>query len=198
MPRIRERIYIQAKDMPTLEDAATFGTGAPAITEVTGLATVGIQIDATADRLVLAQKLPFFLDPDFDLGFRINWITGSIIAANDVLWLLNYALVKVDAAFVAEGSITGALDTVIASDTVGDTTQYGNRWTARGELDKDSYSLTRAELEAGTWIQMKITPSTVDVDMGSELIWILGIEMDFVRRDFVGSSGLEEGLTSEN
>lgn len=181
--RTRRRLYIPAKAFATIEDAVSLGNGAPTITQVTSRLLVGWQMDAAGDIVTLGMKLPFDFEPGRPIGIKLHWTSGSSTAADTIDWIVLYEMVLADGQIPT--SISTALDTAIAQDTVGVATSFLNKWTSRGIIDADA--ITRTQLEAGVLLLLSIEMDASAIDLSGEKVWLLGIEFDYVPRDFVGT-----------
>lgn len=196
MSRIRERIYIPAGAFEAYDAShQNLGDSTCILAQVTSRPLYGLKFGAVSDIGYCRYKLPIFYNPDFDLGIRLNWTSGSSTSADTIDWTTVFEFVKTDNAIPT--SISKVLDTIIAQDTVGAATAFLNKWTSRGIIDKDNSEVpTREQVEAGVDLLLKNTLSATAIDVASEIVWLLGIEIDFVRLDFVGSSGFDEVLSS--
>lgn len=192
MGRIRDRLYIPAKAFATIEDAAGFGAGNPVISRVTSRDIVGFQMDVAGDIATGALKVPIFFDPEHTLGIKVHWTSGSSTAADTIDWIFKRNFVIEDAQIPT--LISTDLDTLISQDTVGVATTFINKWTARGLINANW--LTRTQIEAGAIMVFSVEMDASAIDLAVEKVWLLGIELDFVRRDFVGTKDVDQPLSS--
>ena len=187
--RIRERRYIPAKDF------LSYGAGTPAISQVTGRNLEGLDLDAAGEVGTFYLRLPYNFDPDHDIGIRVHYTTDSSTDGDTFDWVVLWQMVEVDAAIPT--GISNALDTVISQDTLGASTAFLNKWTERGLIDSANVNLkTRAQVEGGVMLLVSIELDATDVNIPTENVWLLGAEVDFNRLDYVGTTDLEQGLTS--
>lgn len=150
--------------------------------EIGALGIVGVNIseDATTDGNFFYgfRRCPIDLDPNHEVGFRINWSQASAVT-DGTTFVLKVGVDKVGAAFQAVG--LAALNTVLAESNAGGA--WYNQWTSRGV--KNAIGLTRAEIEAGAIIRFNIEADIVDT--GQDKVTILGIEMDYAPRLTIGT-----------
>ena len=132
------------------------------------------------------------LDPDFEIGFRINWTQISAVS-DGTTWVLRVGVDKKDAVMLAEDAAgIAVLDTVIAEKDAGGAA-LKNLWTSRGI--KDDIGLTRAEIEDGGIIRMSLEAEVVDT--GQDEVIMLGLEIDYSPQRCIGEgSNIDSSLIS--
>lgn len=134
------------------------------------------------------RRVPMDFDPNWPLGFRVHFTSGSATAADDfhftVAFDIKNAAASTAAAGTAVAAASTALDTAIAAQTWIDTTTYKNTWTPRGI--KDANWSTQAAIENGASMVISITATLADT-----AAILLGLEIDYVPRMTVGHAGME-------
>ena len=145
-----------------LGEVSTFGYGAPLMA-------------AAGDLVCHHTMVPNDWDPEYPLGFKVWWTSGSSTVADTISW-------KVAIDFKVEGETliapTTALDTVVALlDNV--TGAYDQQKTARGIKNKSW--LTRAQVDAGADMMFHVEMDAFAAGL-SESKFLLGLEIDYVVR----------------
>lgn len=178
----RKKVYVNAVDFRdsigvTTTTRVGLGTGVPVAKDLNSLFVAGMLIgaggaDDTGDEFHHYMPVPYDLDPDDEVGIRINWCTASTTDADDVAFVALLAFYAEDAAII---KAAGALDTVIPADLVGTAAAFGNKWTARGI--KDAGFLTRAEVENGLALMQWEIRCSVDDPSGDT--FLLGVLIDY-------------------
>ena len=164
---------------------AGMADGIPAVDEVSTFEVCALRMDSDGDSVTHRMRIPVDVDPEFAMGFRINWTSGSSTVADTVSFI---GLLDFKAEGVALAAPTTALDTAIALlDNV--TGAWHNQWTARGV--KDAYFLTREQIEAGAHMLMNIEMDAKASGL-AEALFCLGLEIDYVPHKTVGSGSQSE------
>jgi hypothetical protein len=91
-------------------------TGAPVQQEISTFGVVGILMDTAGDVLDHNWSLPYDVDLNKDILFRVHWTSGSSTTADTITWKVFYKPIVPNSTTIAAAST--ALDTVIAQDTV--------------------------------------------------------------------------------
>lgn len=168
------------------DNFASLDTGNPAMEQITGRNSRGLQMDAAGDMVQSNELwLPRWLDPTQELWFRIHYISGSSTAADTVDWIILANFFAADTQIV---NASGVLDTVIAQDTIGAATAYLNKITDWGK--KNAGFLTRQQVEDGAKMLFSVELDASAVDLATEKIWFLGVEMLYTWQNFVGDPAI--------
>lgn len=114
------------------------------------LGFTGLRV-ATADETRMAFSLPFDLDPNHDIGFRVLFANDT---AGNITPALTYAIDKPGATLTVAASVNTALNTAIALKA---SVVHAFNWTARGIITAASLSLSRDEVEDGPVFRGLIT-----------------------------------------
>lgn len=158
---------------------AGLADGVPAVDVISTFEVGALRMDTNGDSVTHRMRIPVDVDPEFAMGFRINWTSGSSTTADTVSFI---GLLDFKAEGVALAAPTTVLDTAIALlDTV--TGAWHNQWTARGV--KNAYFLTREQIEAGAHMLMNIEMDAKAVGL-TEALFCLGLEIDYVPNKTVG------------
>ena len=190
---IRKRVRIDWKDFDLVSQAvneggaATFAEGA-LLTPATDVTVVPVEIsDYGIAGLVMAVAdsddgnfihgrfpVPYDLDPQYKIGFRILWTQTAAVSAG-VTWILKAGTDKAGAVIQAEdGAGIVALDTpLVESNSTGAALE--RLWTRRGL--KTSIGLTRTEILAGADLRLQIECDIVDATL--TYVTLLGVEYDY-------------------
>ena len=138
--------------------------------EISTLGIVGLDFAAGGDILLGCIRCPLDLDPQWPVGFRLNWCGSAGAAANrGVTWIMLLDAIKKG---VALATATTALDTPFVESL--NTVALGNEWTARAI--KNKIGLSRAEIEDGAQLSFSLECDIID----SGTCGLLGIELDYV------------------
>lgn len=159
--------------------AGTKATPNVALGELGTLGIVGALFAAAGDILLGEVDLPYDLDPNYPVGFRINWsAAGTAAAAKGVTWILLHKVIKKGIAFTAASV---ALDNVIGQSLISATDC--NEWSPRGI--KKRLGLTRKDVEDGAALSLSIECDILT--SGVTLPRLLALEMDYVPQLTIGS-----------
>jgi len=118
--------------------------------------------------------LPPHWDPNFALGMRLIWSTGSTTAADTITWTVLQNVISLGSAIAAA---TGALNTTIAVGILGTTTANQMQVTSRGI--RNAGWATRAQLTTGAMLQFSVDVTATDIDAG-EKVWVYGMIFDYM------------------
>lgn len=114
------RIHIPVSNFTGILGAAGVSvganTGAPVQQEVSTFGIVGILMDTAGDVIDTNLSLPYDVDLNKDIRFRVHWTSGSATTADTITWKVFYKAIVPDTTTIAAAAT--ALDTVIAEDTV--------------------------------------------------------------------------------
>lgn len=178
----RKPVYVCARDWNDNLGVTTItnvkvGTGVAVEKEINSLLTTGVLIgaagaDATGDEFHHHMPIPYDLDPDDEVGFRVHWCSGSSTDADDVAFVMLLNTYAENGTIIAPATV---LDTVIPSDLVSDGAAYAQRWTERGI--KDAGFLTRAQVQDG--LALFHWEVRCSVNDASEDTFILGVQFDY-------------------
>lgn len=127
-------------------------------------------------------RIPSDLDPNYEIGFRINW-TESGAFSSSVTWDLETAIIGIN---VTYSTTPVNLDTVIGISEHANTA-WLNVWSSRGirDVNKD---LTKALVEDGAVMVFDLAYSA---ESNSTNVTVLGLEMDYVSQECVGRGGMQ-------
>lgn len=143
--------------------------------ELSDYGIVGLKYAAADDLAYFYVPCPYDLDPDYAVGFRVNF-TQSAAVSTEVTWILLVGTDKSDAVIQAEDAAgIVALDTVLAGKSAGGSA-YENLWTPRGI--KNAIGLTRTEIGKGALIRFSLEAQALGVGIAN--LTLLGLEMDYV------------------
>lgn len=168
----RKKVYYPAAAWADKVTSVGVGTGGPVESEINSLNITAMNAAAANDEFINHLAIPYDLDPDSEVGFRIHWLTGSTTDADDFVFTF---LLDVKANEAAVVKPVTALDTVIADIVLGTVAPWAHQWSGRGI--KDAGFLTRAQVEDGlAWMGWEAKITTMDADEGT---WVLGVLMDY-------------------
>lgn len=160
-PDSAQKALIYAALAPT--EYSTFGFG-------------GFHIQTAGDIYTTFLRCPYDVDTAFEIGFKVNFVSGSSTAADIFDWII---LADFKAVAVALLAPTTVLDTVVdIAGTLGTATADLNSWSSRGV--KNSGFLTRDEIEAGAGIMFSVELDSTQSTLASEELHFLGCELDYV------------------
>lgn len=157
--------------------------------EVGALGLVGLGYDAAGDVILGYIHIPFDMNPDYPVGFRVN-VTTNDSAAGTASFILLTETIKKDVALTA--TINDALDIIIPLLTVVNTSL--NSWSGRGIAN--DLGLIRKDIEDGAILEISLELDAVATSTAGEIV-VLGLEMDYVPQKTIGSgSEIDAPLTS--
>lgn len=142
--------------------------------EVSTLGATGALMNNDGDTVTALWALPSDVDYGKPVYVRVLWATESVTPADTVLWRLFYKLVSLDNDALS-ATIDTALDTVIATDTVGSTTAGKARATPWGKINANSITSVNCIL------QLKLEMQTKAVGL-AENLYALGLEWSYQPR----------------
>ncbi len=148
------------------------GAGLPLVDEISTFGVTAIKLTAAGDTIAHIVRTPIDLNPEFPIGVRINWASGSSTTADTIDWI---ALLQFFAEGVAIAAPSSALNTTIAQDNV--TGAHHNQWTGRGI--KTSGMPTREQVEDGALMSVRIEMNAFAGGL-TENKYLLGVEFDYV------------------
>lgn len=177
------RIYVPVSEFTGLIGAAGVsagtGAGAPVQKEISTFAMVGVLMDTAGDALDHNLLLPYDVDRDKDILFRVHFTTGSSTTADTIAWKVFYLPIVPGTTTIKTADV--ALDTVIASGTVvGAYTYQVTDWgvLAGGTLAHNVEVLA---------VQAELDAFAVGLD---EDKFLLGLEMVYTPRRLRGPDGM--------
>ena len=142
----RKKVPVNLVDFSSVIGAAGVNAGLAAgvnvFQEIAALNLAGVLFDTAADAQSHYMDVPYDLDPDSEIGFKVKWTSGSSTTADTITWAIKCDLLAEGANLI---EATTVLDTVIAEDTVTGTPDC--QWTSRGIKNKGA--LTQAQVDAG-------------------------------------------------
>lgn len=145
-------------------------------TEFSSFGFGGFHVRNAGDLYTTYQRVPIDVDPAFEIGVKVNYISGSSTAADIFDWI---ALLDFSANKVALKAPTSVLDAVIdVAGTLGTATASLNRWSSRGV--KNRGFVTRAEIEDGALFTLSVELDSTQSALSSEELHFLGVEIDYV------------------
>lgn len=114
--------------------------------------------------------LPYDLDPDYPIGFKLHW-TANANGACTADWIIQYKLIEEGVLFAIPAT---ALDTpIVFADSHG-STDWFHAITSRGIIDADTF--TRKQIENEAMLMLEVEMDDGDNDTA---IYLLGISMDY-------------------
>jgi len=176
---MRKRRYINIYEMQGIFDNATSGVPEGSLTVGVTQVKIGtsgvVAYDMNAGEFIGGMiPVPIDLDSQYDIGFRVHYSGTVSLTTGTNTWLLLYDFKAVDVAIAPAAT---ALDTVIGADAYGANTDDLNKVSPRGIIDAASYNLTRAQIEAGAKLILKLE---LDVHTNMDSAVFLILEMDYV------------------
>lgn len=182
------RLYIPVSEFTGWLGAAGVsagaGAGAPVQQEISTFGLVACLMDTADDALDHNLMLPYDVDLNKHIYFRVHWTSGSATTADTIDWVIKYLAVVPDSTTIATGSTV--LDTVIAQDTV---------------IGAYKYQVTSyGAIKAGTLTQ-DVEALTIDVAMHAfaggltEDKFLLGLEMAYSPKRMRGPDGMAHNAT---
>ncbi|MBW2307493.1 MAG: hypothetical protein JRG73_11215 [Deltaproteobacteria bacterium] len=153
------------------------GTGAPVLARINSkLSWCGIQIDAAGadgvgDEIQFWMPLPADMDTKHPLYLRVHWTSGSSTTTDEVSFAAKYRVINRHDDALDDAAT--AFSTDVPPDSV--TGAWDYQVTGWGEID------------AGTFIEgdvaaFEIRAASADVDLGTEKLFVLGIEFAYTPR----------------
>jgi hypothetical protein len=178
------RIYIPAMNFTGLIGAAGVSvganTGACVTQEISTFGLVAPMMDTAGDVLDHNLHLPYDVDRNKPIKFRVHWTSGSSTTDDTILWKVFYLAIVPDSTTIAAAST--ALGTVIATDNV--IGAYTWQVTSYGAIP------------AGT-LAPNVEALTLQVEMDAfaagltEDKFLLGLEMLYTPKRFRGVDGMK-------
>lgn len=139
--------------------------------EVSSSNLAGVLFDTATDAMTHYMDVPYDLDPDSEIGFRVKWTSGSATTADTITWAVKCDLLAEGANLIEAAT---ALDTVVAQDTV--TGAWDLQWTSRGI--KNGGVLTPAQVDAGATMVFTVLLSAFAAGL-TEDKFALAVEFDY-------------------
>lgn len=162
-------------------------TGAPVTGELSTLGYGAVTFDAAGDEFVQMIPLPRDLDVEHPVYFRVYWTTDGATAADTAEFILTFADIAAGEEFTAADT---ALDTAIATDTYGTATALILAKTAWGKVNASTFT-------AGDMLVLETELNATDIDVAStELVFFLGLEMEYTPEATVGGGPTQESYRS--
>ena len=135
----RQRHIIEVSDMNSINHNGnglyTVSTHYPALQEINGLGFWGILFDNDGETAVHSFKAPDHWDYNRPIGVQLEWSSPSTTAADDVLWVAYVKAISVGDEIEIPDTTDDVLDTALASQTIGSTTDFLLRETSRGIIN---------------------------------------------------------------
>ena len=175
------RVYIPGMSFTGLIGVGTgAGAGALVVQEISTFGIVAPMPDTAADVLDHCMHLPYDVDRNRPIGFRVHWTSGSSTTADTITWKVFYGLMVPDTTTMATAAT--ALGTVIAEDTVigaytWQVTSYG--WIPAGTLGPTVEAMT---------LQVELDAFAAGL---TEDKFLLGLEMLYTPKRFRGVDGMK-------
>jgi hypothetical protein len=136
-------------------------------------------MDTAGDLLDHMMKLPYDLDVNKLVRFRVNWTSGSSTTADTIGWKVFYKELIPNVTTIAAAST--ALSTVIPSDTV--VGAYTDQWTEYGILNAGAISPL-----AESWtLQVELDAFAAGL---TEDKFLLGLEIVYSPKRLRGPDGM--------
>lgn len=128
-----------AFDAGFVATTANFASGdaTTQLQEISTFAINGVLMNTNGDVVHTSWDIPDDCDYGKPVYFRVRWTTGSQTSADTVLWKVFYKLISLDNDALT-ATVDTALNTAIATDTVGSTTAYVLRKTSWGKMNANS------------------------------------------------------------
>ena len=162
-------------------------TGAPTTGELGALGFGAITFNALGDEYVQMIPLPRDLDVEHPVYFRVYWTTDGATAADTSQFILTYADIAAGEEFTAADT---ALNTAIATDTYGTATALILAITEWGKVNASTFT-------EGDMLVLETELNATDVDVAStELVFFLGLEMEYTPKATSGVGPTQEGYRS--
>ena len=162
-------------------------SGAPTTGELGALGYGAVRFDGAGDEFVQILPLPRDVDVEHPIYFRVYWTTDSTTSADTIDFILTYADIAADEELTAADT---ALSTAIAQDTYGTTTALTLKTTAWGKLNGST-------LTKGDFLILETEMDATDIDVGSsEIVYFLGLEMEYTPEATVGGGPTQEAYRS--
>lgn len=155
--------------------------GGSATALISSSALYGNKITAAGTAVEGAFRLPYDVDPEFEIGIRVHYAgdgtTPEAVGTLSFIALMKF--LKISEAPVAAAA--GALDTVIATTAAVSATDNQLEWTARGIKNKGF--LGRSDIDDGAICQFSIELDAVGGAINNtNFILVLGVEIDYMPR----------------
>lgn len=152
------------------------GVGSPILKDVNSLKVMGFELDAAGESVMDFLMLPFDMDPDFSLKFRVHFSGKSTTAADTYTWKGFYNNV-LSAAAPADPAT--AFGTAFPATDVLSGTAYQIGRSSWGAIAASTW--TRAQIEAGHIISLEFELDASDASLNSsEEAYFLGYEFSFI------------------
>ena len=147
----------------------------------------GFEFDVAGQFCFDSFALPFDMDPDFDLKFRLHYTGVSTTAADTYTWkgFYNNAL---SAGAAADPATAFGVDFGAANVLSGTAYQIGR--TGWGSIPGKTW--TRAQVEAGHIIGVEFELDASDATLATEQAYLVGYEFSFVRQETRGEGSASD------
>lgn len=180
--RARQRMYIPVwqfsgwVESTGVLGSAGVGAGVPAELATTGL--VGLPVDAD-DEISHIMEFPSFWDIAEEIGVRVRWCAVAHNSAADSMeWLFNYGTWPDGTAIAAPAA---TLNTALVAQTIGSTTTLTHKRTARGVINRNTFS----EANLDGLFGFMITAADIGTFTADEAR-LLGVTFDYMPAYAVG------------
>ncbi len=145
----RKRVYLNAYDLNAYVEATDTlgGIDATVVPVAVGTGLCGALVSTDGDLIRGGFILPYDLDPQYEIGFRVHYSATYGTGVATLEFILLYDIVENAARTDVAG--TTALDTIIPVHTFSGTVDLSKQRTGRGVALAVTHAITRAQIEAG-------------------------------------------------
>jgi hypothetical protein len=170
---VKQTKFISYAQMGIVGDFVSMGVNGDSVAEVNSSNMGGVLLDTDGSSIAGLIQLPTECDRDNDIGIRVVFSSASTTAADKANWIVLYKAL-IPETTVVEAAAT-ALNTTIATDTIGDTTAHVLRQSPQGIINGGTL---------GDTVRYLIVDIEAD-DLDTALTFY-GIELEFTPKFYKG------------
>jgi len=178
VPRLRKRFFSIMEMNGWAAALVGAGAGSPIIGEQTTSSLTGLRIQANADSHAMLLSLPYDVDINSDIRFRIFWSSDQTTVADKYTWTITYAELTLNSTSDMDSAAATALDTALAEDT-NLVTADALQATSWGVLSGGTLSGTEME---DYLLNVLMTATTNGGTVNSDLVVWYGLQIEYMPR----------------
>lgn len=200
---LRKRVFYPAQSFqnlilpggatPTGINLITLESTTSKLTTVSGTKYTGLQVSVTpTDGADWVSEIPYDLDPTHEIGLTVLWTKGQTGATHltSATWAVLYKAFKTGTQLITAAT---ALTTAITAQTVTNTDDMLLYRSPRGIISPTDIATNIAQT-AWLWsFRVQLAQAT---GQNTDLIWMLGLEVDYMPRRTYGPGGSPRGVAA--
>lgn len=178
IPKLRKRFFSVMEMNGWAAALVGSGAGDPIIGEQTTSSLTGLRIQADADSFAGVISLPYDVDINADIRFRIFWSSDQTTVADEYTWTMTYAELTLNSTSNMDTAAATALDTALVADA-NLVTANALQATAWGVIAAGTLSGTEQE---DYLLNVLLTATTNGGTVATDLVVWYGLQMEYMPR----------------